>query len=349
MPHEHPLIREFAYEMTPELIAHEPVTPRDQARLLVYDIKTETVSHRHVYDLPTLIPNSHIVFNDTKVLPARIFGGYHNEPIEVLVLVDQGMTPLRQIRALVNRYVEIGATITVGELVLTVVDNKDKAMVLESSLGEKELWAFLLDAGVTPLPPYINTNSTEITKRTQYQTIFADTAPSVAAPTASLHFTPELLTKLQEASVTTSTVTLQVGLGTFAPIWNENFERKKLHEEYFMISDDAAQSICRAQHEQRPIVAVGTTVVRTLESAKTAIGTGVGTTGVADLFIYPPYTFTYPDILMTNFHVPKSSLMCLVQAFIAHKGGKRHLTDIYKEAIEEGYRFYSFGDAMLVV
>lgn len=339
----------YDYTLSPELIAHEPAEPRESARLLVYDTATDTVTFCTVADLPSLIPKTLLVNNDTTVVPARLHGTVRGLPIELLVLVDQGVHDDGAVRALVNRGVKVGEEILVGRGTFVVLENHERSMKVRYTDGSAALKILLDTHGETPLPPYIDSPSPEIIRRAQYQTVFAQSAAaSAAAPTASLHFTPALLAQLEAADVARAAITLQVGLGTFAPVYPENFERKALHEEHYFVSSDAATRVANARATGRPIVGVGTTVVRTLESAKEALLRGEGTYGTTDLFIFPPHQFTYPDILMTNFHVPKSSLMCLVQAFIAHKGGKRHITELYRAAIAERMRFFSFGDAMLI-
>lgn len=341
---------EYNYDLPEELIAHEPVEPRDSARLFVYHTDRDEVEFRTVSDLPTLLPNAHFVVNDTKVLPARLQGvGSDGKPVELLVLVDQGFGVQGEVRALVNRYTPIGEVIVVDDSTFTVIENKEKSMVMRFSGGEDQLRALLLRQGETPLPPYINSPVDEADRRTQYQTTFAKESPSVAAPTASLHFTPELLMSLIATGVIVSPVTLQVGLGTFAPIFADNFENDSLHTEYFSISATTATAITKSKAVGEPVVAVGTTVMRALESGKVSIKDGEGIAGATDIFIYPPYTFSVPDALMTNFHVPKSSLMCLVEAFLQHKGARRSLVELYQIAIGERFRFYSFGDSMLIL
>jgi S-adenosylmethionine:tRNA ribosyltransferase-isomerase len=339
----------YDYTLPPELIAHEPAEPRESARLLVYDTAADEVTITTVADLPSFIPHALLVNNDTTVVPARLHGTVRGLPIELLVLVDQGVTADGVVRALVNRGVKVGEEILLPEGKCVVLENHERSMKVRYEGGSTTLQALLQTHGETPLPPYIDSPSPEIVRRAQYQTVFAKSAAaSTAAPTASLHFTPTLLAALESAGVQRTSVTLQVGLGTFAPVYPENFERKALHEEHYFVTKDAAVTISEARAAHRPIVGVGTTVVRTLESAKTAIAQGEGVYGTTDLFIFPPYQFTYPDILMTNFHVPKSSLMCLVQAFLEHKGGKQHVTQLYEQAIAERMRFFSFGDAMLI-
>jgi len=339
----------YDYALPPELIAHEPAEPREAARLFVYDTATDTVSLHTVAELPSLIPQSLLVVNDTTVVPARVRGILRDRPIELLVLVDQGVGEDGTVSALVNRGVKVGDEIAVPLGTFTVRENHERAMLVRYSGGSDGLSALLREYGETPLPPYIDSPSPEMIRRTQYQTVFASAdAPSVAAPTASLHFTPDLLSRLEARGTTRSAITLQVGLGTFAPVYPSHFERKQLHEEHYFVSEASAHKIASARAAGVPVVAVGTTVVRTLETAKLEILAGKGTYGTTDLFIFPPYQFTFPDVLMTNFHVPKSSLMCLVQAFIEHKGVTRHLTELYTHAIEERFRFFSFGDAMLI-
>ncbi len=341
---------DYHYVLPLELIAHEPASPRESAKLLVYHTATDTIEHRHIYDLPSLIARVHLVTNDTTVLPARVQGIHEDgTAIELLILVDQGVGEDGTVPALVNRGVKVGEKVRVGTLTFIVLDNREKAMKMRVQEGKEALLSYLTQYGETPLPPYIDSQASEATKRLQYQTVFAEGEASVAAPTASLHFTNDLLTKLTAAGVTISPVTLQVGLGTFAPIFPEHFASGKLHEEHYFVSEASAKAIQTSKVSGRKVLAVGTTMVRTLESAKVSVMAGQGSYGTTDLFIYPPYTFTVPDMLMTNFHVPRSSLMCLVEAFIAHKGSSRRLVSIYEEAIYKHYRFYSFGDAMLIM
>lgn len=342
-------LSDYDYTLPPELIAHTPAQPRESARLLVYDTSGDRVDFCTVADLPSLIPRTLLVHNDTTVVPARLKGTVRGLPIEVLVLVDQGVADDGTVRVLVNRGVKRGEEISVPRGLFVVLENHERSMKVRYDGGAAGL-AMLLDThGETPLPPYIDSSSSEAVRRTQYQTVFATSAAtSAAAPTASLHFTPALLNALEAADITRTAITLQVGLGTFAPVHADNVERKVLHEEHYFVSRNTASVIAASRAAGRSVVGVGTTVVRTLESAKAALAQGEGTYGTTDLFIFPPYQFTYPDILMTNFHVPKSSLMCLVQAFINHKGGARHITELYQAAIVERMRFFSFGDAMLI-
>lgn len=342
------LLDQFAYELPEGLIAHEPAKPRDSARLFVYDTKRDEVSFHTVADLPAVLPASLIVVNDTTVVPARLIGELAGRPIELLVLADQGVSEDGVVRALVNRSVKVGQEIEVADVIFSVLENHEKSMLLRASVQREGIYELLKEQGATPLPPYIHSTTREEERRRQYQTMFANERPSVAAPTASLHFTPQVKAALEAAGSTFLPVTLQVGLGTFEPVYPEHFEYKKLHSEHFFVPEVTAKEVAAARQASRPITAIGTTVVRTFESAKESLARGEGTCGTTNIFIFPPYHFTYPDILMTNFHVPKSSLLCLVQAFLEHKGAKRHIIDLYKIAIAEKFRFFSFGDTMVI-
>jgi S-adenosylmethionine:tRNA ribosyltransferase-isomerase len=341
-------LEEFDYVLPEELVAHEPAKPRDSARLFVYDTASDTVSFHTVAELPAVLPASLIVINDTTVLPARVVGEVAGEPIELLFLVDQGVGEEGTVRALVNRRVRNGQVIVVAGVSFAVLEDHEKSMLLRSPLRKEELEDLLRAHGATPFPPYIHSTAQEEERRRQYQTMFAKAGASVAAPTASLHFTTAVKAALEGDGSMFAPVTLQVGLGTFEPIFPEHFANKKLHSEHFFVPEATAREVAAARLASRPITAIGTTVVRTLESAKAALAIEDGTYGTTDIFIHPPYAFTYPDILLTNFHVPKSSLLCLVQAFLQHKGAKRHITELYQIAIEHRFRFFSFGDAMLI-
>lgn len=345
------MLDQYDYELPEGLIANEPAEPRDSARLLVYRSATDEVELMQVKDLPQLLPNTHFVINDTRVLPARLKAhGEGGKPVELLVLVDQGFGADATVRVLVNRFTPVGECVAVGDAQFEVLENTEKAMVMRFSGDQQELEELLHEAGETPLPPYIDREAgSEAARRMQYQTIFAANDPSVAAPTASLHFTPALIENLTGAGVQFSPVTLQVGLGTFAPIFEENFASGKLHREFFSVPEESARAIKHAKETGIPVVAVGTTVVRTLESAKDSILAGEGVVDSTEIFIYPPYQFTVPDCMMTNFHVPRSSLMCLVDAYLKDKGAKRSLMELYSIAVQEKFRFYSFGDAMLII
>jgi len=231
---------------------------------------------------------------------------------------------------------------TVAGRAFEAVNTKEKQMYLRLCFPESALLPLLYEHGSTPVPPYIHSHASENVLRDRYQTIFAEQEGSVAAPTASLHFTQRVEDSLITAEVDTVPVTLNVGLGTFAPIFPENFETRSLHHESYMVPLTTAQAIAAAKREGRPVCATGTTVVRTLESGAKAILTGQAAAGETDLFIFPPYEFMVSDMLLTNFHVPQSSLLCLVDAFLEHKGATRDVLSLYEEAIAERFRLFSF-------
>jgi len=351
---------DFEYHLPPELIAQEPVEPRDASRLMVVDRTTGTISHHVFRDLPQFLhPGDLLVHNESRVIPARLFarkptGGR----VEILLLRPRSET--------VWEVLVRGRAVRVGGR-LEVLDGPDGAptgagaQVLEE--GERGLRVLAFDrpaltlaeaVGQTPLPPYIHR---PIADPERYQTVYARTPGSAAAPTAGLHFTPELLLRLREMGVESVFVTLHVGLDTFRPVKEERPEEHRIHTEFCRLPPEAAERINRAKVEGRRVVAVGTTSVRVLETAAlAAVGgcadaescpwrTVIPYEGLTDLFIYPSFRFRAVDALITNFHLPRSTLLLLVAAFC----GKELMDRAYAEAIRLRYRFYSFGDAMLIL
>ncbi len=342
----------YHYTLPAELVASHPVEPRDRARLLVYDTKHDHISVATFRELPAYLPPaSLLVFNNTKVVPARLsVSADRGDVLELLLLIDEGIQEGGFVHGLVSRFVAIGEVLSVGGVNFVVRDNREKWMKLETRASYEALLRLLEAYGTTPIPPYIKgILPEEAVLRSEYQSVFATRAASVAAPTASLHFTHELLAALKSAHHTTTEVTLHVGLGTFAPVGPENLEQKRLHLERYQVNQVTSSVIKSARDTSKPIVAVGTTVVRTLESARERLLKGEPASGATDLFIMPPYQFTIPDALVTNFHVPRSSLMCMVDAFLQHKRSSRSLLWLYEYAIAEKFRFYSFGDGMLIL
>jgi len=351
---------DFEYHLPPELIAQEPVEPRDASRLMVVDRTTGTISHHVFRDLSQFLhPGDLLVHNESRVIPARLFarkptGGR----VEILLLRPRSET--------VWEVLVRGRAVRVGGR-LEVLDGPDGAptgagaQVLEE--GERGLRVLAFDrpaltlaeaVGQTPLPPYIHR---PIADPERYQTVYARTPGSAAAPTAGLHFTPELLLRLREMGVESVFVTLHVGLDTFRPVKEERPEEHRIHTEFCRLPPEAAERINRAKVEGRRVVAVGTTSVRVLETAAlAAVGgctdaescpwrTVIPYEGLTDLFIYPGFRFRAVDALITNFHLPRSTLLLLVAAFC----GKELMDRAYAEAIRLRYRFYSFGDAMLIL
>jgi S-adenosylmethionine:tRNA ribosyltransferase-isomerase len=350
-------IREFDFELPPELIAQEPAPQRTDARLLVLPRRSGELIHSRIRELPSFLsPGDLLVVNDTRVLPARLLG--HRVPsggaVECLLVspVDRANPSEQLWEALVHP----GQKLKPGARVVFAGSATIQSEILERRFHGRRLvrlWTddgSPLDAAVdaighVPLPPYIRRPDRE-SDRERYQTVFAREGGSVAAPTAGLHFNPALLTALEERGVQRAAVTLHVGYGTFAPVRVEHIEDHQVAAEHFDIGVAAASSISRAKDEGRRVIAVGTTVTRTLESvARSHEGRIVPASGTTDLFISPGFAFQAVDVLLTNFHLPRSSLLMLVAAF----AGLDRVLAAYRVAVAERYRFYSYGDAMLIV
>lgn len=344
-------LEQYDYVLPEKLIRKVPLEPRDNARLFVYDTRTDTITFDAFHNLAKYLPeNSLMVLNDTRVWPARLWlkkatGG----KIEVLVLVNEwdgkGFIP-----ALVDRKVNIGDELFFPDGSKLMAKEQQEQKFFFRLESEKSLQTLLQESGTTPIPHYLEGKEVgdESSLRKRYQTVFASAGASVAAPTASLHFTDRVFESLQPKNIETVRVTLNVGLGTFAPLREENFQTGKLHGEWAMVSEEAAKKLRQAKERKRSIISVGTTTTRTLETLARKNKFKVLTTE-ANLFIYPPYQFQMTDILITNFHLPKTSLMLLVDAFLQSKGAKRGVMELYQEAIKNDFSFYSFGDSMLIV
>ena len=332
---------DFYYDLPQELIAQHPVEPRDSSRLLVYNRNNKHIEHRHFADVTEYLQKGDVlVINNTKVLPARIYG--HKEitggKIEFLLLKRLDLTHWEVILK-PGRIAKPGAVF--------VFSNKLKAKV--ESLGEdgSRVVEFVFDGvfedilaeiGEMPLPPYIKE---KLQDQARYNTVYSKVDGSAAAPTAGLHFTKELLQKVNDMGVEVVEVLLHVGLGTFRPVKVEDVTQHHMHSEYFSVSNEAANAINRAKAEGRRVICVGTTAVRTLESAADTVGHVNACSGNTDIFIYPPYKFKIVDALITNFHLPESTLLMLVSALCT----REEILKVYETAVEERYRFFSFGDA----
>ncbi len=340
------LLKEYNFNFPKELIAKTPSSPRDASRLLIYDRASQTITHDHFHGLPKYLPsNSVIVFNETKVLPARlelekITGG----KVRVLYISHDR----KWIKILSEKKLAIETRLTLSQsnkIYFHVTKTDEHFYYLKASFPLSQLKRVLEKYGAAPLPLYIKqTSLTRYAARKHYQTIFARRPGSIAAPTASLHFTRRLLQEIKKHDCDLEYVTLHVGLGTFAPLTEENLQRGKLHQEYFWIAKATARRLLRAKKDGRPIIAVGTTVVRALESAF-AHAKKPRLHGKTDLFIQPGYRLRMVDHIITNFHFPKSSLLMLVSAFVERK----KLLRLYEEAIQKRYRLFSFGDGMLIL
>ncbi|MCD6568753.1 tRNA preQ1(34) S-adenosylmethionine ribosyltransferase-isomerase QueA [bacterium] len=344
---------EFDYYLPPEQIAQEPVVPRDHSKLLVVDRKNQIIEHKKFfYEIVDYLSSKDVlVFNDTKVVPARIRGKKISTggKVELLLLRPKGASFI-DFQQWPKRWVAIGkpelregTEIEFGQgLRCRVKERKNYERVIEFNEQGEELKEHLLQIGEVPLPPYIK-NPTDLSFR-NYQTIYANKEGSVAAPTAGFHFTPELLKRIKELGVQIEYITLHIGLGTFLPVKTENIEDHQMHSEFFIIDKKTAESINKAKKEGKRIIAVGTTVVRALESSSTEDGYLLPGQNWTTLFIYPGYKFKIVDSLITNFHLPRSTLLMLVCAF----AGKKLIFRAYQEALRKKYRFFSFGDAMFI-
>jgi S-adenosylmethionine:tRNA ribosyltransferase-isomerase len=337
-------IEEFYYNLPARLVAQEPASPRDHSRMLVLDQKSGRISHQHFFDLPKILNNNYVlVFNDTRVIPARTYGQKQTGgKVEVFFLKKLSANIWE---VLVKGKVKVGTIINLNENIkLKLVKADEQIFQAKIIKGVDKLSEFLEKSGHMPLPPYIKKKMVEKEARQKYQTIFARVDGSVAAPTASLHFTQKLLNQLKKCGVESCFITLHVGWGTFAPIKTKKIEDHQIHEEHFEISANMARFLNQKIKQGKKIVAVGTTVARTLESAVDKNGLIKSGVNKTRLFIYPPYQFKVVKGLITNFHLPKSSLLTLVSAF----AGREKILRAYNVAIKKKYRFFSFGDAMFI-
>ncbi|MCH5166017.1 MAG: tRNA preQ1(34) S-adenosylmethionine ribosyltransferase-isomerase QueA [Clostridiales bacterium] len=336
---------DFYYELPGELIAQTPVEPRDSSRMLVYDRSTNAVLHRHFYDLPKILKRGDLlVVNNTKVLPARVTGVKTDTGAKISFLLHKRLDK--------NTWETLCRPAKRAKLgsVLQFSPEMTGTIIKEGEAGERTL-RFTYDGvfeeilnsiGEVPLPHYIHKQLKSIDR---YQTVYADTVGSSAAPTAGLHFTTRLMDELKAMGVEFVEVLLHVGLGTFLPVKTDDIENHKMHSEYYCVTQSAADKINAAKAAGRRVIAVGTTSVRVLESSANTDGQIQAGSGDTNIFIYPPYKFKAVDGLITNFHLPESTLIMLVSAFL----GREKTLELYNTAVEERYRFFSFGDATLLL
>ena len=335
------LLRDYAYDLPPELIALTPAHPRDAARLLVYSRADGSIRESTFASLADFLPEGTLlVFNDTKVIPARIYAQKATGGTMELLLTDVSF-PTNRAAAIGNAKLEVGDILTAHGRAIHVEETAPSYRI-----ATDDLRALIEESGRIPIPPYLKkTPLSETELREEYQTIFAKIDGSIAAPTASLHFTPELMQKLAARGIEIREVTLHVNLGTFAPLTDESIASGLLHEEIYEISAATADAVNAAKSAGRPVIAVGTTVARTLESAADESGRLLPGRAPTRLFIREGFRFKILDGLITNFHVPESSLLMLVAALI----GREKLFELYEHAITQQYRFFSFGDGMLLL
>ncbi len=336
---------DFDYNLPEELIAQTPIEKRDSSKLMVLNRETKKTEHKHFYDLiDYLNEGDTLVLNDSKVFHARLFGvkeitGAKIETFVLKPLVDD----MFEVMIKPAKRLKEGSVVKFDDnLSMKVIEKHDEGLAKVRFFGCKDIFSYIDKIGTVPLPPYIKE---KLDDDERYQTVYSKDKGSAAAPTAGLHFTNELLEKIKEKGVNVCYVTLHVGLGTFRPVKEEEITKHKMHSEFFVISDETAKIINETKKKGKDIYAVGTTTVRTLESCYKKYSEIKATSMNTDIFIYPGFQFNVVDHLITNFHLPKSTLLMLISAFYS----KDDIIKAYEEAIKEKYRFFSFGDSMLIL
>lgn len=338
-------VKDFDYELPEELIAQDPLEDRSASRLMVLDRETGEIQHRIFKDITEYLrPGDCLVINDTKVIPARLFGVKKDTGAKIeILLLKRGENDIWETLVRPGKKAKPGTVIEFGEGLLTgtVVDTVDDGNRL-IQFHYKGIFEEILDQlGQMPLPPYI---THQLKDKNRYQTVYARHEGSAAAPTAGLHFTRELLAEIEGMGVKIAHVTLHVGLGTFRPVKVENVQDHHMHSEFYIVEESEAKKVNDTKTAGGRVICVGTTSCRTVESASTEDGVLKAGTGWTEIFIYPGYRFKVLDALITNFHLPQSTLVMLVSAL----AGREHILNAYREAVKERYRFFSFGDAMFI-
>ena len=337
-------ILDFDYELPEERIAQLPVEPRDSSRLMVLHPKDHTIEHHHFHQLGEFLEKGDVlIFNDTRVIPARLIGARENTGGKVEIFLLRQMDK-HQWEALVKpgKKVRVGSIIRFSEeLACEIIDHTDFGGRIVRFIYDGVFEEILDRLGSMPLPPYIHE---KLEDQERYQTIYSRVKGSAAAPTAGLHFTERLMERLRSKGIQFGFITLHVGLGTFRPVHVETIEDHVMHREFYSVPAETAKLIQRARNDGRRVVAVGTTSIRTLEASAMRTGNVEAGSGWTDIFIYPGYQFNVVDAVITNLHLPKSTLIMLISAF----AGREFTLAAYRTAVEEQYRFFSFGDAMLI-
>ncbi len=343
---------QFNFDLPPELIAQSPIEPRDASKLLVLDKTTGTLKHQHFKDIINFINKGDcLILNNSKVLPARIFGNKlssenncENSKLVEFLLLKQVSNNSWETLVKPGKKAKCGTSFSFGDgkLIGKITDVKEDGNRIIEFKYEGNFFNILDEIGQMPLPPYIKES---LKNKSRYQTVYAKDLGSAAAPTAGLHFTPELLDKLKEKGVNIGFVTLHVGLGTFRPVQTENINEHKMHSEHYFMSEETAEIINNTKQNGGKVIAVGTTSCRTLETIASKNNCIKSSEGWTDIFIHPGYEFKCMDGLITNFHLPESTLIMLVSAF----AGYENTMNAYKTAVDEKYRFFSFGDAMMII
>ena len=338
-------VKDFYYDLPQELIAQDPLEDRSSSRLMVLDKATGEVEHRHFKDIVDYLrPGDCLVINNTKVIPARLYGVKEGTEAKIeILLLKRKENDVWETLVKPGKKCKIGTRINFGEGLLTgeVIDIVEEGNRLIQFEYDGIFEEILDQLGQMPLPPYI---THQLKDKSRYQTVYAKHDGSAAAPTAGLHFTQELLQEIQDMGVTIAHVTLHVGLGTFRPVKVDTIEEHHMHSEFYVVEEEEAKKINDTKKNGGRVICVGTTSCRTLESATGEDGILKAGSGWTDIFIYPGYRFKILDCLITNFHLPESTLVMLVSAL----AGREHILNAYQEAIKERYRFFSFGDAMFI-
>lgn len=347
-------LENFDYSLSKDLIADRPIERREEAKLMVVDRMGGTYQQTRVESFLDLFDEGDVlVLNNTKVFPARLFGQKDSGgKIEILLLKEEA----EGWWAMSKPGMKKGKRVRFDDLTGEVVEIKDGLAKIRFDKTREDFKKTILEIGKTPLPPYINSRLTEKEAREKYQTVYAKYEGSVAAPTAGFHFSKKLLDRLREKGVKICYVTLHVGLGTFQGVKTENIEDHPMHSEWFELTEETAKKLNQYKQEGKRIISVGTTATRVLESCANDFGLLESSAGETNIFIYPPYKFKFVDALVTNFHLPKSTLLMLVLAFMSRPNGKEEfekfetslLGRVYLEAIKQWFRFFSFGDAMFI-
>ncbi len=338
-------VKDFDFDLPKELIAQTPILKRDTSRLLVLNRENGDIKHKHFIDVIDYMEKGDtLVLNDTKVMPARLYGVKEetNAAIEILMLKEIE-NDLWQCLVKPAKRIKVGTIVKFSDkLRAKCTKIEDDGIRYFKFIYSGVLYEILDELGEMPLPPYIHE---KLKEKDRYQTVYAKNIGSAAAPTAGLHFTNQLLEKIKEKGVNIAYITLHVGLGTFRPVVVDDVKDHKMHSEFYIMNEETAKLLNETRKNNHKIISVGTTTTRTLETIMSLYGTFKEASGFTDIFIYPGYEFKGVDVLITNFHLPKSTLVMLVSAF----AGKENILNAYNEAIKEKYRFFSFGDSMIIV
>ena len=337
-------VKDFDYELPSECIAQTPLEKRSNSKLMILDRKTGDITHKHFYEIIDYLHEGDVlVLNDTKVMPSRIYGEKEDTKAKIeFLLLKEVEKDCYETLVRPARRVKVGTKVRFNEeLSLEVIEKRDEGMCVVKFFYDGIFIEKLEQLGEMPLPPYIHE---KLNDKDRYQTIYASNLGSAAAPTAGLHFTEELIRRIKSKGIQIEYVTLHIGLGTFRPMTVEHIQDHHMHTEWFKMTEDVANSLNKAKQEKRRIIAVGTTSTRTLESIYTKYNKFVSCEEDTNIFIYPGYEFKAIDGLITNFHLPKSTLIMLVSAF----SSREYVLNAYQNAIKNNYRFFSFGDSMFI-